>query len=360
MTRTVTISLDQFYRPQPGGIATYVRGLVGGLRSLSGESLRLVGVTPRGAPVQDVTDLALERVAAPVSIEVLSQLWARWPLGVPADSDVVHATTLAGPFGGGKTGAVHSVALYDLLWRDESSASTRRGIHFHERRLQLLKRRGDVRVFVVAPGLVRRLIDEGFDPARLHEVRLGADDDSTVPADRERVRAALAERGVSGPYTLYVGTREPRKNLERLVAAHQMAVSQHAELGPLVLVGPAGWGAVGVADAVVLGVVSKALLKGFYRDAAVVAYVPRAEGWGLPPVEALHEGARVVASVTTPSVAENGEVILVDPLSVEAIADGLVRGLAASDDEPARSRRRASVASLTWHNVALDHLAGWR
>ncbi len=80
----------------------------------------------------------------------------------------------------------------------------------------------------------------------------------------------------------------------------------------------------------------------------------------MPPVEALHEGARVVASVTTPSVAENGEVILVDPLSVEAIADGLVRGLAASDDEPARSRRRASVASLTWHNVALDHLAGWR
>jgi len=360
VTRTVTISLDQFYRPQPGGIATYVRGLVGGLRSLSDESLRLVGVTPRGAPAQDVTDLALERVAAPASIEVLSQLWSRWPLGVPPESDVVHATTLAGPFGGGKASAVHSVALYDLLWRDEPSASTRRGIHFHERRLQLLKRRDDVRVLVFAPGLVRRLIDEGFDATRLHEARLGADDDTTAPTDRERVRAALAERGVSGPFTLYVGTREPRKNLERLVAAHRMAASQHAELGPLVLVGPTGWGEVGVADAVVLGVVSRALLKGLYRDAAVVAYVPRAEGWGLPPVEALHEGARVVASVTTPSVAGNTEVVLVDPLSVEAIADGLARALAVDDDEPARSRRRGSVASLTWRNVALDHLAAWR
>jgi len=97
-----------------------------------------------------------------------------------------------------------------------------------------------------------------------------------------------------------------------------------------------------------------------YRDATVVAYVPRAEGWGLPPVEALAQGSRVVASVTTPSVIENDEVVLVDPLDVDAIARGLLAAVAAPDDEPARARRRASVADLTWRNVALDHLAGWR
>ncbi|MGP8009486.1 MAG: glycosyltransferase family 4 protein [Acidimicrobiales bacterium] len=359
MTRAVSISLDQFYRPQPGGIATYVRGLVRGLNSLQDDSLRLVGVAPRGVPKQDLSDLALERVTT-APLNVLNLLWARWPLGVPSFSDVVHATSLAGPFAGGKGDAVHSVALYDLLWRDEPEASTSRGIRFHEQRLQLLKRQDDVRIFCTAPQLSRRLISDGFDPSRLHDVRLGVDDDDTTSANAEEVRIALSPRGVRGPYTLYVGTREPRKNLERLIVAHSLARKEDDELGPLVLVGPSGWGSVDSAEAIVLGSVSRSLLKGLYRDATVVAYVPKAEGWGLPPVEALHEGARVVASVTTPSVTDNEEVVLVDPLDVEAIAKGLVASLSRPNDAAALERRRASVSSLTWRNVALDHLAGWQ
>jgi glycosyltransferase involved in cell wall biosynthesis len=359
VTRTVSISLDQFYRPQPGGIATYVRGLVNGLVALNEDSLRLVGVVPRGLPTQDASDLALERVRAPASIKVLTRVWARWPLGVPSYSDVVHATSLAGPFAGGRQGAVHCVALHDLLWRDEPSTSTARGVRFHERRLQMLKQREDVRLFTTAPGLAQRLEAEGFAPSRLREVRLGVDDAS--PADSEgQVRAFLAEHGVHGPFTLYAGTREPRKNLDRLLDAHTQAVAANRELGPLVLAGPPGWGEVDSGDAVVLGLVARSLLRGLYRDATVVAYVPRAEGWGLPPVEALHEGTRVVASKTTPSVMNNDEVVMVDPFDVSDIAEGLIRALSQSDDEIARGRRRATVATLTWRNVALDHLAGWQ
>lgn len=360
MTRTVSISLDQFYRPQPGGIATYVRGLIFGLTSLDDESLRLLGVEPRGNPTQDVSDLALERVRANAPVSVLTRLWARWPLGVPSYSDVVHATSVAGPFAGGKRGAVHSAGVHDLLWRDEPSASTPHGIQFHERRLQLLKRRGDVRVVTTAPGLAQRLIDDGFEPERVYESRLGVDDARTVPDSEDQVRVALAARGVEGPFTLYVGTREPRKNLERLAQAHAVASSITSELGALVLVGPPGWGDVDSGDAVALGLVSRSLLQGLYRDATVFAYVPRAEGWGLPPVEALHAGARVVASTTTPSVLSNDEVVRVDPLEVDAIAEGLVRALSEGNDETDRQRRRASVSSLTWRNAALDHLAAWR
>jgi glycosyltransferase involved in cell wall biosynthesis len=358
VTRTVSISLDQFYRPQPGGIATYVRGLVGGLAALHDDSLRLVGVVPRGQPTQDVSDLALEEVRAPASIQVLTRAWARWPLGVPSNSDVVHATSLAGPFAGGRPGAVHCVALHDLLWRDEPTTSTPRGVRFHERRLQLLKARDDVRVFTTAPGLAQRLSGEGFESSRLHEVRLGVDDTASAVSTGQ-VRAFLAEHGVHGPFTLYAGTREPRKNLDRLVQAHAQAVATNPELGPLVFVGPEGWGEVDSRDAVVLGMVARSMLRGLYRDATVVAYVPRAEGWGLPPVEALHEGTRVVASATTPSVMKNDEVVIVNPLEVSEIAEGLVRAVSQSNDEVARERRRASVATLTWRNVALDHLAGW-
>jgi glycosyltransferase involved in cell wall biosynthesis len=358
VTRTITLSLDQFYRPQPGGIATYVRGLVKGLRSLRDDSFQLVGVAPRGTPSREVSELEVRRVTT-APLAVLTLLWDRWPLGVPSSSDVVHATSLSGPFSGGRDGAVHSVTLYDLLWRDEPQASTARGIRFHERRLEMLKRRDEVRLFCAAPGLRSRLLADGFDAARLHDVRLGVDDE-TAGASEQDVHDELQRRGVTGPFTLYVGTREPRKNLERLIAAHSQARSRGAELGPLVLVGPSGWGHVDSADAVVLGSVSRSMLKGLYRESTVVAYVPRAEGWGLPPVEALHEGARVVASVTTPSVAENQEVVLVDPLDVDAIATGLATSLTRANDDEARERRRASVASLTWRNAALDHLKGWQ
>ena len=360
MRRAVSITLDQFYRPQPGGIATYVRGLVNGLASLQDESLRVLGITPTGTPTQSTLDLALERVSARAPEQLLTRVWAHWPLGVPTISDVVHATSLAGPYGGGARGAVHSVAVHDLLWRDEPGASTPRGIRFHERRLQLLKWRSEVRVILTAPGLVTRLVDDGFDPGRLYEVRLGVDDDQTPSDSDVNVRALLAEHGVEGPFTLYVGTHEPRKNLERLREAHAHARLATRELGPLVIVGPSGWGGVDLGDAIVLGTVSRAMLKGLYRNATVMAYVPRAEGWGLPPMEALHEGARVVASVTTPSALHNREVVLVDPLDVSAIGAGLERALALPNDEAARSRRRESVADLTWRNVALDHLKSWQ
>jgi glycosyltransferase involved in cell wall biosynthesis len=360
VAQVVSITLDQFYRPQPGGIATYVRGLVNGLASLHDESLRVLGIAPMGTPTQPISDLALDQVRAPAPQQLLTRAWAHWPLGVPATSDVVHATSLAGPYRGGARRAVHSVAVHDLLWRDEPSASTPRGIRFHERRLQLLQRRSEVRVILTAPGLVPRLVDEGFDPGRLHEVRLGVGDDRTLAESNANVRALLAGHGVQGPFTLYVGTREPRKNLERLREAHADARGVTNELGPLVVVGPSGWGGVDLGDAVVLGLVSRAMLTGLYRDATVVAYVPRVEGWGLPPMEALHEGARVVASVTTPSASVNSEVVLVDPLDVSSIAAGLETAIALPNDEAARSRRRASVADLTWKNVALDHLKSWR
>lgn len=359
MTRTVALGLDQFYRPQPGGIATYVRGLVHGLVALGDPSWSFVGVGARGAPAQSLEDLGIARRSAPLPVAVLTRAWAHWALGVPAACDVVHATSVAGPFGGGRARALHSVALHDLLWRDEPSTSTARGVRFHEARLQMIKRRGDLRVITTSPGLDGRLAAEGFDPARLHPSRLAVDDADAPSADRATVRAMLAEHGVAGHYTLYAGTREPRKNLERLVHAHAIASARAPDLGPLVLVGPEGWGAGETSSALVLGAVDRAVLRGLLRDATVVAYVPRAEGYGLPPVEALAQGTRVVASTTTPSVAANPEVVRVDPLDVESIAEGLERALGLGDDDASRARRRASVADLTWHHVALDHLRAW-
>ena len=351
---TIALSLDQLVRPQPGGIATYVRGLVGGLAALGRDDV--VGLAPSGSPLADL-GIAVRRL--PVRRELLTTAWRYHAIGVPRTAAVVHATSMAGPFGGGRAGAVHSVALHDLLWRDEPDATTARGRRFHERRLALLARHGELRIFTSSPGLDDRLVEVGFDRSRLHPVRLGVDDGVT-PAPPTDVANLLERAGVIGAFTLYAGTREPRKNLARLAQAHSIARAHDAALGPLVVVGPSGWGDVDLSGAVVLGPVERRLLRGLLRDATVVAYVPLHEGWGLPPVEALTEGSRVVASTTTPSVASNAEVERADALDVDGIASALLRALARSTSPEARARRRASVAALTWRQCALDHLAGWR
>jgi len=360
MSPKLTLSVDQLYRPQPGGIGTYVRGLAQGLAALGDPELEVSGLAPGGQPRSDIAELPLRMVRAPMPVNMLTRLWKYWPVGVPRDADIVHATSMSGPFAGGRDRAVHSVAMHDLLWRDEPAASTSAGIRFHDRRLRLIIARRSLRVMTSSPGLKERLVDEGMDDTRIHPVRLGVDDDAVMAASSESIVEFLAGYGVTGQFTFYAGTREPRKNIERLVEAHHRASSNNAELGRLVLAGPSGWGEVPTGDAVTVGLVSRSVLKGLYRDAALFAYVPRAEGWGLPPVEALHAGTRVVASRSTPSVATNVEVVRVDPFDVDSIAQGLLDCLKLDDDFDARSRRRSSVADLTWRNAALDHLAGWR
>ena len=358
MKRRIIVSVDQLYRPQPGGIGSYVRGLVEGLVSVDGD-LDVVGVGPRSRP-EAVRALGIEVRTTALPLRLLTQFWPRYPFGVPRDADVVHATSVAGPFGGGAKHAVHTVTMHDLLWRDEPESSTPNGIRFHESRLQYLLRAEHIRIITTSPRLGVRLFQIGIDPDRIRFARLGVDDATVVAASPARVREMLDEYGVVGPFTFYAGTREPRKNVERLVRAHRLARATTADLGPLVLAGPIGWGQVDTGDAVVLGLVPRSLLLGLYRDSTVNAYVPRAEGWGLPPVEALHAGSRVVASSNCPSVDGNREVVLVDPLSDESIAQGLVRAIELGDDEASRERRRTSVAHMTWRNCALDHLLAWQ
>ncbi|HEY5304293.1 MAG TPA: glycosyltransferase [Acidimicrobiales bacterium] len=357
MTRRIVLSVDQLYRPQPGGIGSYVRGLVEGLLTV-GEGLEIIGVGPRSRPPA-VRQLGIEIATTPLSLRLLTQLWPHYAFGVPGDANVVHATSVAGPFGGGAARAVHSVTMHDLLWRDEPDSSTPNGIRFHEARLQFLLRAEHLRIITTSPRLGVRLFQIGIDPDRIRFARLGVDDTVVAAADREQVRVALLGHGVQGPFTFYAGTREPRKNVERLVHAHRAARRIQPELGPLVLAGPTGWGQVDTADAVILGLVDRSLLLGLYRDATVCAYVPRAEGWGLPPVEALHAGSRVVASRNCPSIEGNAEAVLVDPLVEESIVEGLIAVLDQGDDPLSRERRRASVAEMTWHNCALDHLKAW-
>ncbi len=160
---------------------------------------------------------------------------------------------------------------------------------------------------------------------------------------------------LDGPYILFVGTPEPRKNLERLSAAVSILLDE-GRSERLVLAGADGWGSVRLSlqgRIVRLGRVSDEALRDLYAHASCVAYPSLWEGFGLVAGEALAAGCPVVAS-EIPALREvaGADAEYCDPLSVSSIADALRRAL----DGPRPVPRR----ELTWESAASSLAGVWR
>ena len=162
----------------------------------------------------------------------------------------------------------------------------------------------------------------------------------------------------AGDYVLTVGTLEPRKNLERLVAGFRAADLNGAEL---LVAGMRGWGGVEVSGDRVrwLGFVPDEELARLYRGARCVAYLSPYEGFGLPLVEAMACGAPVVAANegSAPEVTD-GAAVLVDPTNPDAIAAGLSEALDRGDELRALGLERARA--FDWAEVARATAAVYR
>lgn len=205
----------------------------------------------------------------------------------------------------------------------------------------------------------------GIDPKRIVVTPLGVDAfwSPVAASDAERHLSALV---LPDRFVLAVGNLHPRKNIPRLIRAMAAARALGASDLHLVLAGQRAWRATEIDAAIEaadghgwvheLGYVSAETLRALYSTAHVVAYPSMYEGFGLPVLEALACGAVVVAANATaiPEVA-GGAAFLVDPMSTDAIAEGVLR---ASTDERLRARLRdagpARARTFTW-----DRCAAW-
>lgn len=185
------------------------------------------------------------------------------------------------------------------------------------------------------------------------------------PSTGER-DVTLGLHGLREGYFLFVGTLQPRKNVERLLDAYLGLPPVLRSARQLVIVGQPGWRSEELVkrlkDAQQRGenvlwldqLTDDRQLRHIYAGAGAFIFPSLHEGFGLPLVEAFAAGVPVACSNTTslPEVA-NGAALEFDPLSVDDITAAMTT--LARDDATrqrciAAGQRRA--LELTWDQAA--------
>jgi alpha-1,3-rhamnosyl/mannosyltransferase len=155
----------------------------------------------------------------------------------------------------------------------------------------------------------------------------------------------------SKPYVLFVGTIEPRKNLDRLLDAWDALPSDVRDQYELVLAGPSGWGAVRPGNYTQLGYVPEAELPSLTAGAAAFCYPSLYEGFGFPVAQAMAAGVPVITShlSSLPEVAGDGAVY-VDPHSTSELQASLARLLTSPSlrDQLGRAGRDRASRLFRW------------
>ena len=168
-------------------------------------------------------------------------------------------------------------------------------------------------------------------PEEKIEVVYSAPSVTSKVADFQMVKARL---NIRKPYLLYVGTIEPRKNLIRLIQAFDWLKKEKQIPHQLILAGGGGWKNEEIHQAAetaqfaeeiqFTGYLSSEEKNTLYQNADAMVFPSLYEGFGMPPLEAMLFGCPVICSDAASLPEIVGEAAeLVDPMDVQAIADGV-------------------------------------
>jgi alpha-1,3-rhamnosyl/mannosyltransferase len=188
----------------------------------------------------------------------------------------------------------------------------------------------------------------------------------------QRGEPAAPLPGAPERFFLFVGTLEPRKNVEGLLDAYAALPDEIRRRHALVIAGAWGWKAERIREQLDARSLSgQVRLIGYLHDPALAALYARCtalvwptwyEGFGLPPLEALACGARVIVSnvASLPEVVGDAGVLL-DPHDVAAWTAAM--RAAADDDAGGAAVRDWSIAQanrFTWRGFIRSTVAGYR
>lgn len=183
------------------------------------------------------------------------------------------------------------------------------------------------------------------------------------PQNEEEILRVKQKYALFDDYILFVGTQEPRKNLQKVISAFNRFVrhpliSARKKPIELVLVGKYGWGEKLEVTRFIrkLGFVEKSDLPSLYTGASLFLYPSIYEGFGLPVVEAMSCGCPVITTGqgSLKEIAKDAA-LLVDPYDEE---DLLIKMTQAVVDNKLREELikngKINSSRFNWEKTALQ------
>ena len=203
-------------------------------------------------------------------------------------------------------------------------------------------------------------------PEKIKVIHLAADEIYRPINDSNALASSLQKYDLPNKFILFVGTLEPRKNLNRLIQAYRMLKERGGLEHKLVIVGRKGWlyeeifkivKNLGLSREIIFtGYVPEEVLVLLYNISDLFVYPSLYEGFGLPPLEAMSCGTPVITSniSSLPEVVGDAA-ILVNPYNVEEIAEAIERVL--SDEKLQQRLRRKGLERakfFSWEKTAKE------
>jgi glycosyltransferase involved in cell wall biosynthesis len=273
------------------------------------------------------------------------------------DTDIFHISSLLRkpPRHGRLTATIHDMTCW-LIPELQSEANRRADRSFAE-----ILKRADALIAVsqsTKDDAVRVL---GLAPEKITVIHSGVSDAFfDVPADDiQRVKERYR---LHRPFVLFVGTIEPRKNIDTLLDAYTTMEPALREEYEMVVAGPAGWAQKETIERLkgvrYLGYVPETDLPPLTAGATVFAYPSLYEGFGFPVAQAMAAGVPVITSNVSslPEVTGNAA-LLVDPRSTGDLRNALTRLLTSPDLRAQQSERGSCHArGFRWDVCAAKSL----
>lgn len=204
-----------------------------------------------------------------------------------------------------------------------------------------------------------RLIAHGAAPARVHVILNGADHLLRTPPEPQ----ILAQHGLAGaPYVLVPGSPARLKNTPFAVAALSARLDPSIRIAVTGLHQPGAYeeAAAFAADprVVRLPQVSDGALRALYANAACVVQPSLMEGFGLPPAEALFEGAPLALShrASLPEVG-GAAALYFDPTDADEIAARVAEAMTPAVSARLKAAGAAQKEKFRWSRAADELIA---
>jgi glycosyltransferase involved in cell wall biosynthesis len=254
-----------------------------------------------------------------------------------------------------------TATIHDMTCWSHPAFHTAANVHFEKTFAEKVLRRADALIAVsesTRQDAVRAL---GLPPEKIHVIHHGIAEEFFAAKPDDAVEFCEAN-GITRPYLLYVGTIEPRKNIDLLLDAYQgLPPSIRGEVD-LVIAGPPGWLAERTMSRMqnpspgvrYLGYVPQANLPGLVAKALGFVYPSLYEGFGFPVAEAMAAGSPIITSAVSslPEITK-GAAILIDPSSLDDLRSAMDQLVTSpSLRERLTSLGRENSLGLTWQECA--------